>query len=172
MHPGTRLPGWRRRCHHWRFGVKVHTVQRTKLPRPHSRGVHRLLGFIATIATASVSSLSQITYPALSSCGPTAVLPRGLVCKPTFRKYPWSINWPLLIDYSNNSLYVNFSSLLCHRWTSSSNRCDHIQWCGCWPQHLLMMIMLIRTLPMVLTQYWPNLLWALLPNLHSVHIVT
>jgi len=61
------------------FRVKVHTVQLTKLPRPHSRGVHRLRGWMATIATAGLSSLSQITYPAHRG-GPTAMLPMGFVC--------------------------------------------------------------------------------------------
>jgi len=63
----------------WRFRVKKHTVQLTKLPRLHSRGVHRLCGLMTTIATAGPLRLSQITYPVRSS-GPTPELPRGFVC--------------------------------------------------------------------------------------------
>ena len=59
--------------------MKVHTVQLTKLPRPHSRGVHRLHGFMATIATTGLSSLSQIT----TQHGPLADQPQrslGVSC--------------------------------------------------------------------------------------------
>jgi len=66
-------------CRHWRFRVKVHTLQLIKLPRSHSWGVHTLLGFMATITTAGLSSLSQITYPAHCR-GQTATLPGGFVC--------------------------------------------------------------------------------------------
>lgn len=62
------------------FRVMVHTIQLITLPRPHSRGINILLGFIVTIATASLSRKSQITYAA-HSCGiPTAGLPRDFVC--------------------------------------------------------------------------------------------
>ena len=59
---------------------------------------------MATIATAGLSSLSQITYPAHSYGGPTAVLPGGFVCLPTLPKYPRSITRPLLIDYPNHTV--------------------------------------------------------------------
>jgi hypothetical protein len=58
----------------------IHNVQLTQLPCPHSRGVRRLRGFMPTIVTAGLSSLSQITYPAHSSGGPTAVLLGGFMC--------------------------------------------------------------------------------------------
>jgi len=62
---------------------------------------------MATIATAGLSSLSQITYPAHSSGRPTAVLPGGFVCLPTSPKYPRSITHQLHIDYPNTILYVD-----------------------------------------------------------------
>jgi len=66
-------------CRHWRFRVKVHIVQLlVVLPHPHSRGVHRLSGFMATIATSGLSSLPQITYTAQWSWPSTAV-PGGFV---------------------------------------------------------------------------------------------
>jgi hypothetical protein len=67
---------------------------------------------MATFANAGPLSLSQITYPAYSSGGPTSVLPRGFVWLPTSPKYPWSITRPLLIDYSNTILYVDLSLAL------------------------------------------------------------
>jgi len=37
----TRWEEWG--CHHWRFRVKVHIVQLTKLPLLHSRGINRFM---------------------------------------------------------------------------------------------------------------------------------
>jgi hypothetical protein len=116
--------------------VKVHTVQLTKLPHPHSRGVHRLLGFMATIATAGLSSLSQITYPARSSARSTAALPGGFVCLPTSPKFPRSITRPLLIGYANTILYV----YLCLAFPPADLLRNHFK-------HILLMPILTRTRP-------------------------
>ena len=109
----------------WRNGVviieglvsKVHTVQLlTKLPRPHSSGVHRHCQFMAPIATAGLSRLTQITYPAQCS-GPTAVLPVAFMCLPTSPKYQWSITRPLLIDYPNTIYHTEcLSAWLAPSW--------------------------------------------------------
>ena len=91
--------------------MKVHTVQLRKLPRPHSRGVHRLLGFMPTIATAGLSSLSQITYTAHRR-GPTAALPGGFVC---VCQHLLSIRGPLPAHFSQTMqtiLYVDLSLAL------------------------------------------------------------
>jgi len=103
----TSHPGWRRGCRHWRFRVIVPTVWLlVVLPCSHSRRVHKLDGFMATIATAGLSTLSQITYPAHCS-GPTATIPWGFVCPPTSPKYLRSITCPHLIVYSNTILFVD-----------------------------------------------------------------
>jgi len=60
-YPAFRVEEWG--CRNWRFRVKVYTVQLLKeLPRPHSRGLHRCRGFMATIATASLSSLCRKSH--------------------------------------------------------------------------------------------------------------
>jgi hypothetical protein len=82
----------------------IHTVQLTTLPRPHSRGDHKLPRFSATIATAGLSWVSHIKYPSRCS-GPTAAFHPGFICLPTLPKYPQSNSRPLHRDYSNSILY-------------------------------------------------------------------
>jgi len=76
--PVRGLPGGRMRLSTLKVQGEgtIHTVQLTMLPHPHHTGVHRQYGFMSTIATAGLSGLTQITYPA-DYCGPTAALPAG-----------------------------------------------------------------------------------------------
>jgi len=102
---------------HWKFRAKVHIVQLlTNLPHPHTTGVHSLHRFMATIATAGLSSMSLIKSRVHSSRS-TVALPGGFVCLPTSPKYPWSISCRLFIDYPNTILSVDLSSWLFHRLT-------------------------------------------------------
>jgi len=122
-------------CRHWRFRVKVHTVQLTKLPHPHSRGVHRLHGLMATIATTGPSRLLQITYPAQCS-GPTTALPGGFMCicwhLPTVRgPLPTHFSRTIQISYCM-SICLAGSWLSCYEIASNTS-----WWCRCWPEPIL-----------------------------------
>jgi len=133
--PRTQPPSWRMDFHYWQFRVKVHTLQPLiLLPHPHSRGVHRLRWFFATIAPLSLEAISNHIPSALmrsnhrTPCGFHVWLPPSPI-------YPWSNTHPLHIDYPHTILYVNLSFWNCHGVTCSQNHY----------QHILMMPMLTST---------------------------
>jgi len=135
--------------------VKVHTVQLTKLPRPHSR-VHRLLGFMATIATTDLLTLlSQITYPAHSSGRLTVALPGGFVC---VCRYLPSIRGPSPAHflYTIPIPYCMSIGLAGHRVTCYEIASNTSRRCQCSPELILMMPMLTRTPAKLLSVLVPN----------------
>jgi len=138
--------GW----YHWRFRVKVHTVQLlVMVPQHHSAGVHRLCGFLAPIAMAGLSSLlSKISFTA-DHCGGTTALDWGFLCVSHHHPCMHSITHPLLIDSPDIILYVDL-----HCWPPADLLWNHFKYIP----------MLTHALPRVLSWSSPKLLTVLVRN--------